>query len=152
MADKGKGSNKGSMTVAEAGRKGGETVRDERGREFYEEIGKKGGETVKAERGREFYEEIGKKGGETVKAERGPRSTRDRQEGRRGGQGRAGRAVLRGDREEGRAEGPRAHREGKRLRAPRPPRARARASRGCVRRLRPWPTKTTRIRSSPSVP
>ena len=34
---------KGSMTVAEAGRKGGQTVRDERGREFYEEIGKKGG-------------------------------------------------------------------------------------------------------------
>ncbi len=58
---------KGSMTVAEAGRKGGETVRDERGREFYEEIGKKGGETVKAERGAPFYEEIGKKGGQKVR-------------------------------------------------------------------------------------
>ena len=68
MSDK---DNKGSMTVAEAGRKGGETVRNERGREFYETIGRKGGATVKAERGRSFYEEIGRKGGETVKAERG---------------------------------------------------------------------------------
>ena len=68
MVDK---DNKGSMTVAEAGRKGGETVRNERGREFYETIGRKGGATVKAERGRAFYEEIGRKGGETVKAERG---------------------------------------------------------------------------------
>jgi len=34
---------KGSMTVAEAGRKGGETVRDTYGHGFYEEIGKKGG-------------------------------------------------------------------------------------------------------------
>jgi hypothetical protein len=31
------------MTVAEAGRKGGLTVRDRRGHEFYEEIGRKGG-------------------------------------------------------------------------------------------------------------
>jgi general stress protein YciG len=31
------------MTVAEAGRKGGETVRDTYGHEFYEEIGRKGG-------------------------------------------------------------------------------------------------------------
>src|SRR5205085_5436163 len=65
--------NKGSMTVAEAGRKGGVTVRNERGREFYETIGRKGGATVKASRGRAFYEEIGRKGGETVKAERGPK-------------------------------------------------------------------------------
>jgi general stress protein YciG len=35
------------MTVAEAGRKGGETVRDARGHEFYEEIGKKGGRKVR---------------------------------------------------------------------------------------------------------
>lgn len=42
MSDK---DNKGSMTVAEAGRKGGETVRNERGREFYETIGRKGGAT-----------------------------------------------------------------------------------------------------------
>ena len=35
--------SKGTMTVAEAGRKGGLTVRDQRGHEFYEEIGRKGG-------------------------------------------------------------------------------------------------------------
>src|SRR5205823_12932207 len=50
---------------------GGETVKAERGRAFYEQIGKKGGDTVKAERGAGFYEQIGKKGGEAVKAERG---------------------------------------------------------------------------------
>ena len=62
---------KGAMSVSEAGRKGGQTVRDKYGHAFYEEIGKKGGETVKAERGAGFYEQIGKKGGEAVKAERG---------------------------------------------------------------------------------
>ena len=41
------GSPKGQMTVAEAGRKGGLTVRDERGHEFYEEIGRKGGHKVR---------------------------------------------------------------------------------------------------------
>jgi hypothetical protein len=38
---------KGSMTVQEAGRMGGEKVRDERGTEFYQEIGHKGGQRVK---------------------------------------------------------------------------------------------------------
>ena len=61
----------GGMTVAEAGRKGGQAVRDKYGPGFYETIGKKGGEAVKAERGHAFYEEIGRKGGEAVKAERG---------------------------------------------------------------------------------
>src|SRR5580700_7235382 len=61
----------GGMTVAEAGRKGGQAVRDKYGPAFYETIGKKGGEAVKAERGHAFYEEIGKKGGESVKAARG---------------------------------------------------------------------------------
>jgi len=37
----------GGMTVAEAGRKGGLTVRDTRGHEFYEEIGRKGGQKVR---------------------------------------------------------------------------------------------------------
>jgi general stress protein YciG len=67
---------KGGMTVQEAGRlggeKGGKTVRDRYGHEFYEEIGKKGGQTVARERGHEFYEEIGRKGGETVAREKGP--------------------------------------------------------------------------------
>jgi len=59
--------NKGGMTVREAGRKGGQKVRDERGHEFYEEIGRKGGETVRDTRGHEFYEEIGHKGGQKVR-------------------------------------------------------------------------------------
>ncbi len=41
------GREKGSMTVEEAGRMGGEKVRDERGPEFYSEIGHKGGQRVK---------------------------------------------------------------------------------------------------------
>ena len=54
---------KGKMTVAEAGRKGGERTAATHGREFYEQIGRKGGEKVSAERGPEFYSEIGSKGG-----------------------------------------------------------------------------------------
>jgi len=45
----------GSMTVAEAGRKGGLIG------------GKKGGEKVKATRGLGFYQEIGRKGGRKVR-------------------------------------------------------------------------------------
>jgi general stress protein YciG len=48
----------------EAGRKGGETVKERYGASFYQSIGRKGGETVKRERGPEFYAEIGRKGGE----------------------------------------------------------------------------------------
>ncbi len=48
----------------EAGRKGGETVKNRYGQNFYQSIGKKGGETVKRERGADFYAEIGRKGGE----------------------------------------------------------------------------------------
>jgi general stress protein YciG len=61
----------GSMTVKEAGRKGGAKVAKQRGREFYEEIGRKGGEKVAAERGHDFYAAIGRKGGEKVASERG---------------------------------------------------------------------------------
>src|SRR5712692_647314 len=71
MAEENAGRKKGSMSVSEAGRKGGQTVRDKYGHSFYEEIGRKGGETVKAERGRAFYEYIVKKAATTVKAERG---------------------------------------------------------------------------------
>ncbi len=38
---------KGSMTVQEAGRRGGEKTAKTHGREFYEEIGHKGGQRVK---------------------------------------------------------------------------------------------------------
>lgn len=48
----------------EAGRKGGEIVKQKYGQAFYQEIGRKGGETVKRSRGPEFYAEIGRKGGE----------------------------------------------------------------------------------------
>lgn len=56
------------MTVREAGKKGGETVKAKYGPEFYSRIGKKGGDTVYEERGSEFFSEIGKKGGEALKA------------------------------------------------------------------------------------
>ncbi len=57
--------NKGSMTVEEAGRKGGEKVAAERGPGFYSEIGHKGGEKVSQDR--EHMSEIGQKGGERVR-------------------------------------------------------------------------------------
>jgi len=71
---------KGKMTVQEAGQKGGVTVRNKYGHEFYEEIGKKGGakggNVVKQKYGRPFYEEIGHKGGQKVRdlISRGKRS------------------------------------------------------------------------------
>ncbi len=40
---------KSTMTVQEAGRKGGNTVKDKYGPEFYSKIGQKGGEKVQAE-------------------------------------------------------------------------------------------------------
>ncbi len=57
----------GSMTVAEAGRKGGTKTAKTHGHEFYEEIGRKGGVKVRDEYGVAFYEEIGHKGGQKVK-------------------------------------------------------------------------------------
>jgi len=69
-------SEKGRMTVSEAGRRGGETTAKKYGREFYEEIGEKGGkiggpkggQTTKKKYGHGFYKEIGHKGGQKVKA------------------------------------------------------------------------------------
>jgi len=43
MAEK----RKGTMTVSEAGRKGGQATSRKYGHEFYEEIGHKGGQKVK---------------------------------------------------------------------------------------------------------
>lgn len=48
----------------EAGRRGGQTVKEKYGDEFYKKIGKRGGDTVKRERGTEFYATIGKIGGD----------------------------------------------------------------------------------------
>jgi len=52
------------MTLAEAGRKGGEKIKRERGTDFYAEIGRKGGRRVAQSHGASFYAEIGRKGGE----------------------------------------------------------------------------------------
>ena len=57
--------------LSQAGRRGGEIVKERYGTEFYREIGEKGGGAVKERYGAEFYSEIGKRGGETVKQERG---------------------------------------------------------------------------------
>lgn len=57
------------MTLAEAGRKGGEKVKRERGLDFYAEIGRKGGRRVAQDHGPAFYSEIGRKGGEARRSE-----------------------------------------------------------------------------------
>ncbi len=70
--------NKGKMTVGEAGRKGGETVSEKYGPDFYEKIGQKGGESVAGKYGHEHFEEIGRKGGRKVAdlIEKGKQSSR----------------------------------------------------------------------------
>jgi len=57
----------GEMSVREAGKKGGDTVRERYGSEFYETIGRKGGEATRERHGAQFYETIGQKGGRVVK-------------------------------------------------------------------------------------
>jgi hypothetical protein len=56
----------GTMTVQEAGRKGGRTTSRRHGPEFYEKIGRQGGETTSKRHGPGFYEKIGRKGGQRV--------------------------------------------------------------------------------------
>jgi general stress protein YciG len=67
-----KAKSDGEMSVREAGKKGGDTVRDRYGPAFYEEIGRKGGQTTRERHGAEFYEAIGQKGGQVVKEKYGP--------------------------------------------------------------------------------
>jgi len=57
----------GEMSVREAGKKGGDTVRERYGSGFYEQIGRKGGQATRERHGAAFYEEIGQKGGRVVK-------------------------------------------------------------------------------------
>jgi general stress protein YciG len=59
------------MSVREAGKKGGDTVRDRYGPGFYEKIGRKGGQVTRERHGAQFYETIGQKGGEVVKSKYG---------------------------------------------------------------------------------
>jgi general stress protein YciG len=59
------------MSVREAGKKGGDTVRERYGSTFYEEIGRKGGKATRDRHGVEFYESIGQKGGKVVKEKYG---------------------------------------------------------------------------------
>jgi general stress protein YciG len=63
--------NGGEMSVREAGKKGGDTVRDRYGSGFYEKIGRKGGQVTRQRHGAEFYETIGQKGGKVVKSKYG---------------------------------------------------------------------------------
>jgi uncharacterized protein len=63
---------KREMTVAEAGKKGGDRVKAKYGKEFYTEIGHKGGRATREKYGPEFYGEIGKKGGQTTAEKHGP--------------------------------------------------------------------------------
>jgi hypothetical protein len=65
------GPAKGDIRMVEAGRRGGQTVKEERGREFFQQIGQKGGQATKQKYGPEFFSAIGRKGGEAVKKERG---------------------------------------------------------------------------------
>jgi general stress protein YciG len=57
----------GEMSVREAGKKGGDAVRDRYGSGFYEKIGRKGGQVTRERHGQGFYEAIGQKGGKVVK-------------------------------------------------------------------------------------
>ncbi|HEV3157651.1 MAG TPA: hypothetical protein VGZ00_09935 [Candidatus Baltobacteraceae bacterium] len=61
----------GEMSVREAGKKGGVTVRDRYGPRFYEEIGRKGGLATRERHGPGFFEAIGQKGGRMVKEKYG---------------------------------------------------------------------------------
>jgi general stress protein YciG len=61
------GNPNGEMSVREAGKKGGDTVRERYGSTFFEQIGRKGGQSTRERHGSEFYEAIGQKGGRAVK-------------------------------------------------------------------------------------
>ena len=75
------------MTLAEAGRKGGEKVKKERGPDFYAEIGRKGGRRVAQDHGPSFYAEIGRKGGEARRRESHVRGPDDASTDERSGDG-----------------------------------------------------------------
>lgn len=75
--NKAAGTSRSDLTVREAGRLGGNKVKQEYGPEFYSQIGTKGGEAVRdavesGELPNDFYSKIGQKGGNKVAEEYGP--------------------------------------------------------------------------------
>src|SRR5215469_10412539 len=60
------------MTTSEAGRKGGTTVRDRYGEDYYRRIGKKGGRANMTKYGPDHFAAMGKKGGNTTKERQSP--------------------------------------------------------------------------------
>lgn len=72
-----------TMTLQEAGQRGGKTTAQRHGHEFYQTIGHKGGVATAKKHGSEFYREIGHRGGVAVSEEYGPEFYRTI--GRRGG-------------------------------------------------------------------
>lgn len=88
-----------TMSVEEAGRRGGEVTSDTHDREFYEDIGRRGGETTSDRHGREFYEDIGQKGGRARAEQRDPSDDEDRRN--RDVDGRDRRASREGDNRNG---------------------------------------------------
>jgi len=62
----------GSMSVREAGAKGGRKLLERYGAKHFRELGKLGGDAVKARLGRDWYSRIGKLGGEKLRDTQGP--------------------------------------------------------------------------------
>ena len=60
------------MSTSEAGRRGGSTVRDKYGEDYYRRIGKKGGTALKEKRGSDYYRSIAQKGGQANVSKYGP--------------------------------------------------------------------------------
>ena len=54
--------SKGELTAREAGRRGGNVIKERYGAEFYAKIGKKGGDKVARQRGPAYFDAIGSKG------------------------------------------------------------------------------------------
>lgn len=84
-----KSTARGDLSVREAGRLGGEAVRDKYGSAFYAQIGEKGGEARKEDLGEGGYQELGRRGGVAVREKYGAEFFA--QIGQKGGEARWGR-------------------------------------------------------------
>jgi general stress protein YciG len=56
----------GDISVREAGRRGGNKVKEMHGSAFFSAIGKKGGAATRERHGKKFYQAIGRKGGDSM--------------------------------------------------------------------------------------